>query len=1183
MAASMKSRFRGLVRRAAASRHLLGVLALFTIPHVRTRQGTEIVIREHYGMQLGRVFDTDAEAASHYYREGWRLGVVPTPFIHAPATRFSLAASWLLRNELARVARGAEPRNRWLGTPSRLVSNTSIAPLLGRHGGWISAITAEARRDPRAISVLVRDTQITWEAYLKACEDLTPAAKVVLDQRLIDQKFYESQLGGARALSLHAALDDYLSNGELDGRSPHPFFEAEWYEGSDRTQVRRGRPVNQLLDFVARGELGQASPHFWGQRHLDAVGAVNVPVSLLAHFTADAAPEALTPAAEYVTPITRSEAEKRSRQRVADYHRSLGLLRATGPELSRHLTVDVRTDGNGTCLVVVDERHLKSPGTVEELRGCLAQSIAGLRVVVVSADDVARRPELNELVEATPEVDVVSRRSDETMGTVVQRFLEDSRPDGWTVWTPGQIWDVHYLGSAVGALLAQPTVSAAAVVGPTTPQPWLRTDDAMWLDNLDGAGVVFRGSGPHALLADPALDYGIMWHRLIEVAASRRCAILREPLIRVVRSAEMGDDDSRTGVIAVDERPPAAIGNDERRVAANAARSRYLVALDRDPAPGTAVVIPTYEDWRMTVSAVRRVLLTTDGQPVSVVVIDNGSRRPVASILDLCFAGEQRVRVRRMPRNTDFALGSNVGATEASAEHIVFLNNDTAVMDGWLEPLITTLADETVACVQPLLLYGDRTVQTAGTIFVGGMSMPQHLLVDVHPIDVGPSVDEYEFSALTAACLAVRFRDLASVGGFDVHYANGMEDVDLCLRLKHLTGKAMRVRTASKVVHFESRTPGRYEHQHANRARFAQRWRDDLVNRLDDRGIFDSGPVRLDDVRWRRAPVSPLWEPDLVLGRRSGLRVAEPTPRLRWAIKSSATGDVAGDTWGDTFFADALADALRRHGQEVVIDRASSHSRDSSEWDDVTLSLRGLARFIPQPGATNLLWIISHPDLVTRHELASGFDQIYSAGPVWAARAREAWGIDVHTLLQATDATRFHPEAARGARRQGTLFVGRTRGIARPIVTDTIAAGGTPEIYGDDGWEQFIDPRFVKGSGMANEDVPAAYASADIVLNDHWKDMAEFGFLSNRLFDAAATGTRIISDPVPGIRETFGDQVQTYTDVDDLRSLLDARSGAWPTDTELVALAERVIAQHSFDRRAGTLIDDALAIRRRRG
>ncbi len=67
------------------------------------------------------------------------------------------------------------------------------------------------------------------------------------------------------------------------------------------------------------------------------------------------------------------------------------------------------------------------------------------------------------------------------------------------------------------------------------------------------------------------------------------------------------------------------------------------------------------------------------------------------------------------------------------------------------------------------------------------------------------------FSAITAAAAAFRASDLLRWHGFDPVYANGLEDVDLCLRAlaDAPEGSAFLVEPASVVVHHESRTEGR--------------------------------------------------------------------------------------------------------------------------------------------------------------------------------------------------------------------------------------------------------------------------------------------------------------------------------------------------------------------------------------
>mgnify|MGYP003325756257 CR=1 FL=1 len=52
--------------------------------------------------------------------------------------------------------------------------------------------------------------------------------------------------------------------------------------------------------------------------------------------------------------------------------------------------------------------------------------------------------------------------------------------------------------------------------------------------------------------------------------------------------------------------------------------------------------------------------------------------------------------------------------------------------------------------------------------------------------------------------------------------------------------------------------------------------------------------------------------------------------------------------------------------------------------------------------------------------------------------------------------------------------------------------------------------------------------------------MREWGFVSNRIFDVLACGTPVISDPVPGLHELFGDAVVTVEDVTALRTAVAA-------------------------------------------
>ena len=300
------------------------------------------------------------------------------------------------------------------------------------------------------------------------------------------------------------------------------------------------------------------------------------------------------------------------------------------------------------------------------------------------------------------------------------------------------------------------------------------------------------------------------------------------------------------------------------------------------------------------------------------------------------------------------------------------------------------------------------------------------------------------------------------------------------------------------------------------------------------------------------------------IARRSG--TASHT--LQWAIKIGAPPGPDGDVWGDVFFAADLAVALRDRGHRVYVDRYGAVPRADNSKDDVVVSLRGLMPMPPDGDAVRMLWVISHPDLVTESDIR-GFDVALAASVPWAQRMSHQARRKVWPVLQAADPARFAPGPVSAARASDVLFVGKSRDVFRPIVRDALEVGADLSIYGD-GWEQFIGMDRVRAEFLENEKVPDAYRSARIVLNDHWDDMKREGFLSNRLFDAAATGACIVTDDVQGVSEVFGSAVQTYASTDDLARLL-ASDANWPDREERLRQARAVAERHSFAHRAEEL------------
>jgi hypothetical protein len=296
---------------------------------------------------------------------------------------------------------------------------------------------------------------------------------------------------------------------------------------------------------------------------------------------------------------------------------------------------------------------------------------------------------------------------------------------------------------------------------------------------------------------------------------------------------------------------------------------------------------------------------------------------------------------------------------------------------------------------------------------------------------------------------------------------------------------------------------------------------------------------------------------------------------LRWSIVVASPKGEAGAQWGDTWFATDLVEALNRAGQDAQVVFRNGANAEARENDDVVLVLRGLRRVVPRRGgALWLLWIISHPELVEVDE-PSQYDAVFAASEHWRRGESDEFGVTVTPLLQASNPRRFNPSAAPADSGEPVLFVGSTRGEFRPAVRDALAGGIDVSVYGV-GWEAFLEPGQIRGEFLANDRLPAAYASAGVVLNDHWSDMAAEGFLSNRLFDAAACGSRVLSDPAVGLAEVFGPDVRTFATGDELVAALSVDPDeAFPSRQQRLDLAGRIARDHGFDARAAVLIQRA--------
>lgn len=273
--------------------------------------------------------------------------------------------------------------------------------------------------------------------------------------------------------------------------------------------------------------------------------------------------------------------------------------------------------------------------------------------------------------------------------------------------------------------------------------------------------------------------------------------------------------------------------------------------------------------------------------------------------------------------------------------------------------------------------------------------------------------------------------------------------------------------------------------------------------------------------------------------------------------------------WGDYFFALSLKKSLEKKGFKVIIHEREFWSEDDF---DIAIVLRGLFEYNIKSYHLNLMWNISHPNIVPLHEYEE-YDVVFVASENYAKLLENELNALVHPLLQCVDPEKFFYHE-NNEFNDDILFVGFSKGgVSRKIIFDMLKTNYDFSVYGF-GWEGVIDDKFIKGQFIDNNILNKAYSSCKILLNDHWEDMVEKDFVSNRIYDALACKTFVISDYVESIERLFEGAVVTYSNSQDLNDKLNYYL---IHDTERRDMAKRghqiVLKKHTFDNRVSELLD----------
>lgn len=199
-----------------------------------------------------------------------------------------------------------------------------------------------------------------------------------------------------------------------------------------------------------------------------------------------------------------------------------------------------------------------------------------------------------------------------------------------------------------------------------------------------------------------------------------------------------------------------------------------------------SIIIPSHDRPEYLRACVESIYQKTTWPSFEVVVVENGSHDPeLFSLYDQLQEAHGNLRVITLEVDGfNYSRVVNEGARAAEGDYLLFLNNDTEVLEGpWIEALLAPFVFGGVGVTGALLTYPDGLVQHGGMVCLpdGGYGILNHNLDPSQEGYRGSLVRPFSCSVVMGACQMVDRGTWEAVGGYDETLAVAMNDGDFCM------------------------------------------------------------------------------------------------------------------------------------------------------------------------------------------------------------------------------------------------------------------------------------------------------------------------------------------------------------------------------------------------------------------
>ncbi|MEY8337825.1 glycosyltransferase family 2 protein [Lachnospiraceae bacterium 62-35] len=266
---------------------------------------------------------------------------------------------------------------------------------------------------------------------------------------------------------------------------------------------------------------------------------------------------------------------------------------------------------------------------------------------------------------------------------------------------------------------------------------------------------------------------------------------------------------------------------------------KYHVRFAIEEKPLVSVIIPNKDHHQDLDLCVRSLMEKGTYENLEYIIVENNStEKETFEYYEKMEKEWDNFHVVTWEREFNYSAINNFGETFAHGEYLLFLNNDTEIIEpDCIQEMLGYCQRKDVGAVGARLLYQDDTIQHAGVV-VGFGGIAGHTFIGLHKSENSyfhRAMCAQDYSAVTAACMMVKRDVFHQVGGFSTELAVAFNDIDLCMKIRQ-AGKLIVYNPYALLYHYESKsrgledTPEKVARFNREIAIFAGKWPDILKN-----------------------------------------------------------------------------------------------------------------------------------------------------------------------------------------------------------------------------------------------------------------------------------------------------------------------------------------------------------------